>query len=237
MNNLPTIDRGIIAPIGIGILSAAGIVLISLIVYFDEPQASSLADPTTTPFKYLFLATETHTPETEAKLVTPTVIATGESSNGESAAIASPALVVTPNDESLPKTNATPTATNTPAIDLNSVFIEGKYDDIDERVVYEGSWINEIVESAYGETMFISTATGNTATFTFIGAQLQIGYLADPTFGMVLVSIDGIEYPLDQSNGSEWLSPKLQFGEHSVILTHESGELAVLDYIVILGSS
>lgn len=229
MKSWTNIAREFLVPIGIGVLSVAGIVLIALIVFFDKPQASSVADPTATPFKYLFLATETHTPEPKMKILTPTA-----STNNEPSNIASTAFAMTPSDESSPEANDAPTATTPPAIDLNSVFIEGKYDDIDERVAYEGDWVNEIVETAYGESLFISSLTGDTAMFKFVGSQFHIGYLEDPGLGTINVSVDGVEYTLDQSTGVEWISPELPIGEHSVILTHESGDLIILDFIIIV---
>lgn len=235
MSEQRPLDRGIFIPIGIGILSITGIILILLTVYLDQSKASAVSSPSPTPFKYLLLATETLTPElVEADIPENTPSEEEEASSATPPA--APDFSVTLANTDALATNASPGVTSTLSINDASVFTEGMYDDIDERIAYTGSWINEIVESAYGETMFISTTTGDTAAFTFIGTQLQIGYLADPTFGTAIVSIDGVEYSLDQSSGSKWLSPELPFGEYPVILTHENGELIVLDYINIIGS-
>lgn len=229
MKSQPSIDRGILIPIGISVLSIAGIGLLLLIVYFETPKATPLAEPTTTPFKYLFLATESHTPEPGLETVTP------EESFSLTTPIASD-FVITQDGTGTLDANVLPQGTSTSSVEETLVFMEGKYDDIDDRIIYEGDWVSEIVDIAYQETLFISTLTGNTAAFIFSGTQMQIGYLEDPGLGTVIVSIDGVDYPLDQSDGFEWLSPELPFGEHSILLTHESGELIILDYIIIIGS-
>ncbi len=235
MKNIPHIDRGILIPLGVGILSIAGIGLLLLIVRFDTPEAASSGEPTNTLFKYLFLATETYTPDPTAQ--------TASKKGIETETISFPNETTTAASESANEQSGTPTittsiapnATSAPTVDIN-VFLVGKYDDIDDRIIYEGDWVNEIVEIAYNETLFISTKIGNKAGFRFTGQQFQIGYLEDPELGTAIVLIDNDEYSLDQSSNSGWLSPELPYGEHFVLITHESGEIIILDYITILAS-
>lgn len=220
--------NSIFIPIAISIFSVTGIILILLNVYFEQPNTSAEATPSPTPFKYLLLATETGVPDPSEIRPTETIYTPPPPTEAE--------LSVESSNTDSPPTNTPLGVTSAPTIDEALIFTEGIYDDIDERIMYEGDWVNEIVETAYGETLFVSTTIGDTASFTFIGTQLQIAYLEDASLGVVIVRIDEVEYSLDQSSGSEWLSPELPFGEHSALLIHESGDVILLDYINILGS-
>jgi hypothetical protein len=236
MENKPTLDRGIIIPIGIGILSILGIVLIGMMVYFEQPSETGSVSPIVTPFKYLFLGTETPTPEPDAETAGRKEILTEVILPPGSPDPSTPQPDSTQIGTGVSSTGAPPVETSTPTAVSGSIFTEGEYDDIDDRITYEGDWVNEFVDFAYGETLFVSTSVGDRATFTFLGIQLLIGYLEDPELGVAIVSIDGLEYPFNQSTGSEWISPDLQFGEHNVIITHDDGDVIILDYILILGT-
>lgn len=236
-------DREIILPIGIAILSIIGIVSMALIYFIRKPQAELPPEATSTPFKFLFLGTLTSTqaPTTVAqshKEKTPTLPArptieasqaseqtltpTPKSRSGEGATSAQTSTSA-PGETSTPATNATTSS----AI---------KIDDFDDVILYDGGWVNETVAAAYEETLSISIFIDDTATFTFTGTQFIIGYVADPDLGTMTISIDGKNQTLNQSTGSEWASPKLSLGDHSITLTHTSGEIIYLDYITILGS-
>lgn len=236
-------EREIILPIGIAILSIIGIVSMVLIYFIRKPQAELPPEATSTPFKFLFLGTLTSTqaPTTVVqshKEKTPTLPArptneasqsseqtltpTPKSRSGEGATSAqSPTSA--PGETSTPATNATTSS----AI---------KIDDFDDVILYDGGWVNETVAAAYEETLSISIFIDDTATFTFTGTQFIIGYVADPDLGTMTITIDGKNQTLNQSTGSEWASPKLSLGDHSITLTHTSGEIIYLDYITILGS-
>lgn len=111
-----------------------------------------------------------------------------------------------------------------------------KIDDFDDFILYDGGWIGETVDTAYEGTLSISIFIDDTATFTFTGTQFIIGYVPDPQLGTMTITIDGNNQTLNQSTGSEWSSPKLSPGEHSVTLTHATGEIIYLDYITLIGS-
>lgn len=228
MSKWKQLGKDILLPIMISFLSIIGIMLILMTVYLDRSKTPLETSPSLTPFKYLFLATETR-----AVTLTETPI-TEDTTSPKSLPPTDLDLSVTLSATDSPASNTPPNGTSVLSIDETLVFIEGIYDDIDDRIVYEGSWVNDLVEGAYGETLFVSTATGDTATFTFVGTQLQIGYLEDSSLGMIGVNIDDTEYPLDQSSGSEWLSPELPYGEHTVLLIHEGGDIVLIDYLNIL---
>jgi hypothetical protein len=234
------VDREIIIPIGIAILSIIGIVSMALIYFIRKPQAELPPEATSTPFKFLFLGTLTSTqaPTTVAqshKDTSPTVPATLTIEMSQST---DQALTPTPKTRSgnaatsastTPSETITPTSTATTSSAI-------KIDDFDDSILYVGGWVNETVAAAYEETLSISIFIDDTATFTFTGAQFIIGYVADSDLGTMTITIDGKAQSLNQSTGSEWASPKLSLGDHSVTLTHASGEIIYLDYITILGS-
>ncbi len=237
----------IIIPIGIAMLSIVGMLSVALIFFIGKPQAEISAEATATPFQFLFLGTLTSTKEPTSatqlqKDKTPTIptlptIETRQSSDqtitpspqprsvsaGTLTSTSASPITFTPGGVGTPTTNATTSS----AI---------KIDDFDDFILYDGGWISETVDAAYEETLSISILIDDTATFTFTGTQFIIGYVADPQLGTMTIAIDGNTQTLNQSTGSEWSSPKLSPGEHSVTLTHASGEIIYLDYITILGS-
>ena len=229
-----SIDLGFLIPIGIGFLSLAGLGLLFLITQGDTPGTAPSATHTATSFKYFFLGTGTHTPKPTLKAGATTATFTGETS--DDTAFISPTLELTPSTPDTLRSNPASTLTITPTAEQDLSFTAGKYDDTDERIVYDGDWVNDLLDTAYEETLFFSTLVGDTASFTFTGKQLQIGYLEEPTLGTITVTIDGTDYPFDQSTGTELSSPELPPGTHSALLTHKSGDLILLDYIVIIGS-
>jgi hypothetical protein len=224
--------RELLIPIGIGALSILGISLLFLFIHRFQPQATTPAPPTDTPFKFLLLATESRTPN-------PASESDAESPTEGVSALDQPSLSATesatPQVSTDDTTSAAPGAAGTPTFDP-AVFYAGQYDDIDERIIYEGEWINEIVSGAYNETLFTSLTIGSTAAFTFVGEQVQLGYLEGPELGTAIIQIDEVEYALDQSVGVEWLSPEAPYAEHFVLITHASGDFIILDYITIFGS-
>lgn len=239
------IDHESLIPIGIGCLSIFGIALIALVFISGESKADAPIEMTATPFKYLFLGAEspasTSELSAEDSINTPTeenvslkqsaITATQTQSTLESAKPS--ATESTSAKVSVTATLSTPQATSAVTFDP-SVFTTGKYNDFDDRILYDGFWVGDIVDTAFEQDISISTLTGDTAEFSFAGTQLKIGYPADSTLGIMNVTIDGVGYTLNQSSGSEWTSPKISFGEHAVTLTHQSGDTVILDYIIIL---
>ena len=138
-----------------------------------------------------------------------------------------------------PTANKSITATLTaePTVDASEVFLAGKYDDPDNRIEYEGDWMGDLfVDGAYEETISSSTTIGDTASFTFVGNQIELGYLGDSDLGTAFISIDGIAYPpINQAIGSTWSSPQLASGQHSVVIRHQAGDLICVDYINVRG--
>lgn len=234
MDNQSSVYRSILIPIGISFFSVLGICLALLIVYLDKPQAVISMDQTITPFKYLLLATETRAPGSEEVFL--------KEPN-------SPTFAITPEEESLIisatplqinalGTNSSSISTVTPTIEETELVVVDQYDDADTRIDHDGSWVSETdVENAYQETLHVSNTVGNDAVFSFVGRQIIIGYQGGVGLGTIIIYIDDAEFQLDQSAGTEWVSPQLVVGEHFVIIIHESGASINLDYINILDSS
>ncbi len=238
MENRTSTVRGLLPPILIGFISIAGICLISLILYFNKPSSDTQQDPTVTPFKFLLLATETEIAATEtqnkpAGSPTPVNLLKGIGTKSPTA-LNSTLTVGQPTN-----TQITPQATRTAVItfDDGTTFAAGKYDDFDERFIYDGDWSGEFqISGAYEETIAYSTTVGSTISFNFAGSQLQIGYLGETDLGTLQISINGTKYTLDQSEGAEWSSPTLPFATYVVVLTHQDGEQVFFDYITVIGS-
>ncbi len=238
-------DRGILIPIGIGTFSILGICLVLIVSFLDRPQTDVPAEQTTTPFKYLFLGTETlvispvletSTPEELFKeaptsSATPIIIITTTQEQITSTSISAPIQTNTLTSNNTPGSTSAPPTT----FDETTALIAGKYDDTAPLLDYDGDWVSESsVTGSYQETLYFSLEIDDKIKFNFVGKQIIIGYLGDTDFGTVAITIDNIKYTLDQSSGSEWISPQLTQGVHSVIILHESGELANLDYVNIL---
>ena len=236
-------DRGFLIPIGIGTLSILGICLVLMIGYLGQPQKAIPTEQTITPFKYLFLGTETFAINPELETST-----SKEAFKEASIASATSTITITSIQEQTTSTSiGTPTQTHTvtsnntlgltttATLDETTVLTAGKYDDADRLLEYEGDWISELfVTDAYQETLYFSLEIDDRVTFNFVGKQFIIGYLGDSDFGTLTITIDNTKYTLNQSSGTEWISPQLTQAVHSVIILHESGELANLDYITIL---
>jgi len=239
-------DREIIIPIGIAIFSIVGMLSVALIFFIKKPQAEIPTEATLTPFKFLFLGTLTstdkptgaaqpHKDKTSTAFTTPTTEANQSSDRAVTATPQLRSVVGTSSPIPASSITSTPGGTGTPTINATTSSAI-KIDDFDDFILYDGGWISETVDAAYEETLSISIFIGDTATFTFTGTQFIIGYVADPQLGAMTIAIDGNNQTLNQSTGSEWSSPKLSSGEHSVTLTHATGEIIYLDYITILGS-
>jgi len=238
MGNQPASYRGLLLPIFISVLSMIGICLILLTSYLNKPNADTPQEPTTTPFKFLFLATETKfTTITASKTPTnpprkPTFTKTATNTG----TVQAPSPISTGET---PTSTQTPPATQTAPVivDRDSIFTVGKYDDTNPRFIYNGDWTKEtLIPDAFEETIVYSTTIGSAVVFGFTGRQLQIGYLGETDLGILRISINGTEYTLDQSVGFEWSSPTLPNASYTVVLTHQAGDQVFFDYINIVGS-
>ncbi len=234
MDKQPFIDRSLLIPIAISVFSILGIIVVLLTVYLDKPQAVVPATRTATPFKYLLLATETHTPDPDLATPSPEEIPTEEP--GQELRLFP---TVAPSQVNVPANNNTlqvPIITSTTAAAAWSV--RERYDDADSRLEYDGDWLSETtIGNAYQGTLSVSNTIGNDLILTFVGQQVIIGYLSGPDLGSITISLDDDEFQVDQSVGKEWASPPLDNTEHFVIIIHESGATVNLDYINILGSN
>jgi hypothetical protein len=116
---------------------------------------------------------------------------------------------------------------------------EGTYDNTDTRVFCDGSWVNYPLTNAYQGSTLYSETVGNTASFLFNGRQLSLLYTGYYTRGEMLIQIDGQtidllnQFTLDVTYQNRWDGPVLSPGEHTVTLTHSSGQVVDLDAIII----
>lgn len=240
MNGSLRIDRDILIIVIVATISGLGICLLLLIGRLQTSGPIPVADVTNTPFKYLFLATEISTIDPNTLIATPEIpseefiLPTSLPTEGIEP---SPVVLssVAPGATSTAATNSIAT-TVVPTVDEAEVFFVGTFNDTDPRIEYDGDWTNELfVDDASEETLYISTSTGNTAKFTFLGKQVVIGYLGsnDVDLGTATILIDGTSYQMDQTSGDNWASPQLTSAQHTVVITHKTGDLIFLDYVEI----
>lgn len=240
MAERPSFDRGLLIPIAFGFFSIFGICLVLVLGRLASARESVEPVDTATPFQYLFLGTEpaivSATPEEEEEA--------GDEGAGESI----PTRRVTPTafsffEENTPAPTrtesslvifSTPTSTSASTAPLNP----GTYDDGDSHLRYEGDWIVQRgVSGAFQSSLHVSSTLGNTVAFRFIGQQVRLFYQAGSSLGTIQITLDGIEFELDQSgNGSstsEWSSPLLVNGTHTVEIEHLSGGSINLDQVIV----
>jgi cytoskeletal protein RodZ len=226
------LDRALLIPIVIGVVSIIGITLGLGWIFLTSDLGRSLLPPTATPTATITLEARTPTPSPSAA---PTQDETTPT-----------ATETPPNVETLPSTSTltaestqippTPSATLTPS--HFQLLTAGKYDDTDPNIAYGLYWTplkNPGTANAYKGTLHASTSTGNEATFRFTGTRVRLGYQRGKTFGTVTVLIDGESYSFhEQAFDLVWQSPELAPGDHLVQIIHHSGESINLDYIEVL---
>jgi len=131
-----------------------------------------------------------------------------------------------------PPRTATPTASAT----LSSVL--SKVDDTYFELLYDGDWnAQSNVTDAYQNTLHISFTVGNSVSYTFTGQQVIISFQSGPSLGRISITLDGLQFEIDQSSGNtelvDWQSAILIRGTHTVVIEHISGGSINLDSITI----
>jgi hypothetical protein len=196
----------------------------------------------------LLLATLTVVPTVKPETSTPTAISLTQRGNILTLTATLPTLAETSNGDAslltrlITEQTAIPATddffTQTATITTNSIFAEatpmtiGKYDDIDPNIIRNGNWTSQHnIEPAYQKTLLISNTVGSYVAFRFIGRQIVLGYQSSANTGDMTVNIDGAEVTITQRVGNAWFSQELEFGTHSIILTHYSGTSINMDYI------
>ncbi|MEW6083984.1 MAG: hypothetical protein AB1607_05235 [Chloroflexota bacterium] len=240
MENKPAFDRGLILPIILGAFSIFGICLVLLLARLSTFRAVTEVENTSTPFRFLFLGTEpgisTTTPEEEEEQLPPPTEApiTFASSTPKTEetidSVASPTRTRTPP----PAGSSSATPTTASSAPLNP----GTYDQSDQRIEYTDEWIAQTgVAGVFQNTLHVSNTLDSSASFRFIGEQIRIFYQSGSGLGTIRISLDGFEYDLDESAEvvvqSEWISPVLINGTHTVTITHLSGGAVNLDMIIV----
>lgn len=237
MENKPTLDRGLIVPIILGAFSVFGICLVLLLARLSTFRAVTEAEDTSTPFQYLFLGTEpgisTTTPEEEEEQPTsteePITFASSTPESEETIdSVASPTRTRTPSGS----LSATPTSAS------NAPLNPGTYDQSDQRLEYTDEWIAQTgVTGVFQNTLHVSNTLESSVSFRFIGEQIRIFYQTGASLGTIRINLDGLEFDLDESANditqSEWVSPLLINGTHTVTITHLSGGAVNLDMIIV----
>lgn len=249
MNSNLRFDRDLLIPMAVGMVATIGLCIALWIGLRPEPAPAAAPERTVTPFKYKLLATETFTPDPSLVTGLPEDPLEEATIDPESFSTDDPGILGDPElfptltedpeffvtEEAFDVTEE-PELTEEPNLEFDEedVLSAGIYDDTDYRIGYIGDWESAIFgyETAYDGSLNISPSTGNTASFVFMGRQVVIGFLgADNDLGTAIVAIDGNPYQMDQGVGTTWSSPQLAFGEHVVIITHQTGDLLFMDQV------
>lgn len=246
-NRPPLRDFSLTFPLTVGILSLIGIGVLVAVVWFPRQNTPILPTRTVTPFKYLFLGTETASPTPRPATATaseffPTVTSEGDitplsaPTEGIGTPQVIPILTLTGQTGTPTGEASTPTLTITPeSIFSGSVpLTAGKYDGADSKIIRTGNWINQNDSNAYQGTLFLSNTVGDSLAFSFVGTAMQVGYQTSNNAGSMTITLDGSEVTVNQLTGNAWSSAALESGTHYVILTHANGSTVNLDYIVIV---
>ncbi|HSL27556.1 MAG TPA: hypothetical protein VK900_00035 [Anaerolineales bacterium] len=230
----PALDRALLIPIAVGVVSLLGIAWLFWRGDLSELFLPPTVLPTAIPLDVGFL-------ETEVASLFPSATPTRDQT---------PAATGTPADslpgvpaETLPATGTTmtkspPPPSATPTPDRLQPLSAGRYDDTDPNIAYDRSWTalkNSSTAHSYQGTIHASYSIGNAASFRFTGEGFILGYQRGRSFGTVTVIVDGQSYSFhEQAFDLVWRSPQLDPGDHFVRIIHESGESVNLDYIEIL---
>jgi len=231
MQPRPSLDRALLIPIAVGVVSILGIAWILL----TSDLGTSLIPPTAVPSSVspLEVVTLTPSPRATRTRVEPSPTATETPPN----AYPGPPAETLPSTGTL-VTESLPTPSATPTPEQFDLLPAGKYDDMDPNIAYDRFWTvlkNPGTKNAYKGTLHASPGIGNEASFRFTGEAFRLGYQRGRNFGIVTVIIDGQTYRFhEQAFDLLWRSPQLPPGDHFVRIIHESGETINLDYIEIL---
>lgn len=235
MDDKPPLDRSLFAPILLGCLSVAGIILVLLALRLSAALGTIQVSPTNTPVKYQYLGTEpviaqpTEAPPPEE----PSPVVT-QTPTEFSLAPAPTITISTPVPPTATHTRVTNTATTAP--------LEVTYDNADVQFTYSGNWLPQFgVNGTYKNTLHISSTIGDSVQLIFYGQKFRLSFQAGPSLGTVAIRLDSTDFVLEQSavetRNSEWESPVLTLANHLVTITHISGGSINIDSITIIDIS
>lgn len=242
-----------VPPLLIGILSLLGICVILGSTWLPRQEPEPVPSQTVTPFKYLLLATETafptQRPETATARSTSTEISPFLTGTFEENSTLLPVgtgqagiYTVRTSEVGTPEAGISESeiSTPTPAITIDPVFARaapltaGTHDAASPQIIRSGDWVTQNSEGAFGGSLLVSRKTGNSLTFSFVGYRIALGFQGSDTGGDLKISIDGSEEILAEELGAEWFSQELESTMHYVVLTHESGAMINLDFIIVI---
>jgi hypothetical protein len=99
----------------------------------------------------------------------------------------------------------------------------GSFDDTDPTISYVGTWGQNTDVGRFQGTQSFSNISGNTASFTFFGAQIAYVYEAQSNMGHAQISIDGLVVTPDVDEYSSTLKAQQQLlysglssGQHTI---------------------
>ena len=164
-----------------------------------QPPATQTPEPTLTATQLPATPTLAPTTSPTQPPATPTVAPTASPTQPPTTQTPEPTASPTqPPATQTPEPTASPTAsptqpaaplpTETPAPTTTTVT----YDNTDPAFVYSTNWSTVKDNSAYNGSFMRTTNKGSSVTFTFTGQSFSILFTANPTYGNVVVYVDGI---------------------------------------------
>jgi hypothetical protein len=238
MAEKPFVDRSLWIPTGLGLLAMLGICLVLIALRVRSLPATPLEQPTETPLKFQYLATE-------PGVVLPTAVDT--LTPDPATHTPAPTLPIFEPDANLDPTEpfATlpvfPTSTReiSTAVDITSLPIGLTFDDADIRMIYDGNWIAQSgVRDAFQSTLHLSSTIGDSLELVFFGQKIRLTYQAGPGLGQIALKLDELDFVLDQSSSETspgiWDSPILPLTSHVLTITHISGGAINIDALVVI---
>jgi hypothetical protein len=244
MNKKLSIDVGVVAPILLGIFSLLGICVVFGVWLYKGQRAPVQAAATATSFRYVYLGTEpglsTLTPEPTA---TPAFTRTPPAETAEpefTSTVGPPPLITLPATNNVTNVPSTPTPAKNTASTITPTIADvlKKVDDTYFEIIYDGNWVAQSnVIGTHQNTLHISFTTGDAALYTFVGQQVIVSFQTGPSLGTININLDGTDYQVNQSNAetqlTDWRSPTLTRGTHTLLIEHLSGGSVNLDSLTI----
>lgn len=234
MQPRPSLDRDLLIPIAVGVVSILGLAWIFLTNYRSESPTPPTVEPTAIPFDSSPFATRTPRPRPSATSSREEELPTATGTSPVSYPGPPSETPLSASTLSIGSQQA-PFGTPTP----DQILPAGKHDNTHPNIAYDRHWtyrMNSGTKYAYRGTLHTSDSIGNELSFRFTGQRILLGYQRGRSFGTVTVLIDGERYSFhQQAFGNIWRSPQLSPGTHSVRIIHASGQSVNLDYIEVVG--
>jgi subtilisin-like proprotein convertase family protein len=133
---------------------------------------------------------------------------------------------VVPNTENGFQVRAVDVAGNVSAYTEGASLLTGVDDDTAASIVYSPGWVTQPTSGAHGNATHATSVNGNTATISYIGADVALFASFGPNRGKLSVSVDGgpavevdLYAPAYQHRRAVFVANDLTDGPHTLVVT------------------